>query len=89
MVLVVIVCCDLFGRKINFTNSKTLVSRPTETRVTRPPPPSIRKKEKKRKQKKQEKLEKNVKSEKYQTFFFSKKIKKHPQQNLKKSAIRK
>ena len=28
------VVCDLQGRKINFTNSKTLVSRPTVTRVT-------------------------------------------------------
>ena len=26
--------CDLQGRKIDFTNSKTLVSRPTVTRVT-------------------------------------------------------
>ena len=26
--------CDFWGRKINITNSKTLVSRPTVTRVT-------------------------------------------------------
>ena len=28
------VCCDLWGHKKNFTDSNTLVSRPTVTRVT-------------------------------------------------------
>ena len=47
--------CDLQGRNIHFTNSKTFdwsVSRPTVTRVTRPAPLLTKKIEKKRKNKK-------------------------------------
>ena len=37
--MIQVVDCDLQGRKIIFTNSKTLVSRPTETPASRCPPP--------------------------------------------------
>ena len=53
-------CCDLQGRRINFTNSKTLVSRPTVTRVDLPeckePLKKIKENEKKRKQRKTKKI---------------------------------
>ena len=47
---------DLQGREINFTNSKTLVSRPTETLASRCPPLPKNGKMRKRKKKKKKRI---------------------------------
>ena len=61
-------CCDLSGRKINFTNSKTLVSRATVTRVTfdLPECKEHQKRKENEKKRKQKKIRKNGKKRKLQ-----------------------
>ena len=79
--------CDLWGRKINFTNSKTLVgwwvSRPTVTRVTLDWPewkhPQVKKREKQNENKKEnilKKTTKNCKKQKTKEQWKMKKTKK-------------
>ena len=64
-ILKVGIYCDLEGRKINFPNSKTLVSRPTEKRVTqkkrKPKQTQANKKNKKQKNQKSTKIKKKKK----------------------------
>ena len=63
--------CDLQGRKIIFTNSKSLVSRPTETLASRCPAPSPHPPPQKKKKKK--KRERTKKKEKQEKHFLKKK----------------